>query len=444
MNKYQREKERIKRDKIEKQKRRNEKNKNFGNVKSVITHQNYFDALTKCRKGVNWKNSVQCYTINAPTEIDKTIKSLNCGKLPKLSNCKKIVIYERGKERIIIPITIRDRMTQRVICDNSLIPMIGNTLIYDNGASTKGKGVDFARKRVEKYFRNAINEYGADNVYALTYDFKSFFDSISHQTCLDILRELYGDEEMSGLIMSIVRSYQEAEIKLIADPTERQRQLNELYSNKRQGICLGSQISQILALIVPNKLDHFVKDKMGVKYYIRYMDDGLILSNDKKYLAELLKKMKIVVRELGLEFNTKKTRIVKMTKGVIFMKIKYNITKSGKLIKRLTRQGTVRMRRKLKKFRKLVNEGKMTLDDVYNSMQSWLAHANLVNAYKTKKSMLKLYNELFDGYRITKRFWHLVRNKVKGRNVPYEFLQIDKWERLRWCGNAGQFLEIPK
>lgn len=411
MNKFQRAKERISKDKQNKCSKQEEKSEKFGREEAVITYQNYFKALAKCRKGVNWKNSVQCYVINSPTEIDRTIKSLNCGKLPKLSSCKKIIIYERGKERIIIPITIRDRMTQRVICDNSLIPMIGNTLIYDNGASTKGKGVDFARKRVEKHFREAIKEYGAENVYALTYDFKSFFDSIPHQTCFDILRGLYADEEMSDLIMSIIRSYQEAEIKLIQDPIERQKQLDNLFNNKRQGICLGSQISQILALVVPNKLDHFVKDEMGIRHYIRYMDDGLILSNNKQHLMDLLEKMKVVVSELGLQFNEKKTRIIKMTKGIVFMKIKYNVTKTGKLIKRLTRAGIVRMRRKLKKLRRLVDIGKVKLDDVYNSTQSWLAHSYLALSYKTRRGMLRLYNSLFDGYRITKKFWHLVKKQ---------------------------------
>lgn len=410
----------------------------FGHISTTITFQNYIDALIKCRKGVTWKGSVQIYTINAPLEIKKAVELLNDGGFPKLSNCKKIIIYERGKQRIIIPITIKDRTTQRAICDNSLIPMIKNTLIYDNGASTKGKGVDFARKRVDKHIREAIKEYGADNLYALTYDFKSFFDSIPHSTCMKILREIYSDGDMADLVIRIVRSYQETEIiNTVQDKSERQKKLDKLYNDENCGICLGSQISQILALVVPNKLDHFVKDKMSVRHYIRYMDDGLILSNNKQYLMDLLEKMKVVVSELGLQFNEKKTRIIKMTKGIVFMKIKYNVTKTGKLIKRLTRAGIVRMRRKLKKLRRLVDIGKVKLDDVYNSMQSWLAHSYLALSYKTRRGMLRLYNSLFDGYRITKKFWHLVKNKKKGRNVPYEFLQTDKWERFRWSGNAG-------
>ena len=133
--------------------------------------------------------------------MSKTVDKLHNLELPKISSVRKITLYERGKERIIVPITIRDRMTQRVICDYSLIPVFKNKLIYDNGASMKGKGVDFTRKRVEKHIREAIKEYGADDLYALTFDFKSFFNSIPHQTCLNVLKDNYTDKRMIGLII---------------------------------------------------------------------------------------------------------------------------------------------------------------------------------------------------------------------------------------------------
>lgn len=89
------------------------------------------------------------------------------------------------------------------------------------------------------------------------------------------------------------------------------------------------------------------------------------------------------------------------------------------------------MRRKLKKFCRLVRLKIMTLDDVFNSIQSWLAHSKVASSYKTVKSMLKLYNELFDGYKVTKKYEH-----VKGGNHG-EILQADKWRKLRWCRNVA-------
>lgn len=425
MNKFQRAKIRINRDKIKKEERRSIKNRHFDNFDEVMYYQHYLDALTKCRIGVSWKGSVQLYTQNAITEISKTRAKLDNNELPKLTSTKRITLYERGKKRNIVPITIKDRMIQRVLCDYSLIPVLKDSLIYDNGASMKEKGVDFTRKRVEKHIREAYKEYDSD-MYALTFDFKSFFNSIPHKTCLKILKKYFRDKRIIGLVMAIIKSYQETEIRNIKDEEERNRQLALLKKNELNGICLGSQISQIMALVVPNVLDHYIKDKLGVKHYVRYMDDGIILSNDKDYLRVIYAEMVKIADNLGLKFNEKKTQIVKMTKGITFMKIRYIVTPSGKLIKKLHKSGIIRMRRKLKKFKKLVYMGSMSLDDVYNSFQSWVSHSYLANSYRTRKNMIKLYNELFDGYRVTKKYEHI----KGGKNG--ELLQIDKWQKYRW------------
>lgn len=430
MNKFQRAKIRINRDKQMKEENRSIKYRHYDNFDEVMYMQHYLDALQKCRVGVSWKGSVQLYTQNAITEISKTLTKLMDNKLPKLTSIKRITLYERGKKRNIVPITIKDRMIQRVLCDYALIPVLKDTLIYDNGASMKDKGVDFTRKRIEKHMRQAIKEYGSD-FYALTFDFKSFFNSIPHETCLRVLKKNFKDRRIIGIVMAIIKSYQETEIMAIRNPEERKRQLELLKKNKLSGICLGSQISQIMALVVPNLLDHYIKDKMGVKHYVRYMDDGIILSDDKEFLHNLYAGMIEITKELGLNFNEKKTQIVKMSKGITFMKIRYIVTPSGKLIKKLHKAGIIRMRRKLKKFRRLVDLGLMTLDDVYNSFQSWVAHSYLAQSYRTRKNMIKLYNELFDGYRVTKKYEHI----KGGKNG--ELLQTDKWHEYRWNCNVA-------
>lgn len=425
MTKYQRAKLRIARDKAAKLEKHKALYKDNDNFKSVMTMQNMCNALKKCRKGVNWKGTVQDYTEHSIVEMYNAHSSLRNGKLPNLTSTSRIVLYERGKKREIVPITIRDRMTQRVLCDHALVPVLKNKLIYDNGASMKDKGVEFTRQRLNLHLGQAIKEYGAE-FYALTFDFKGFFDSIPNRTCLDVLSNSFTDRYIQGLTMAIVKSYEKATIRCIKDEAVKEERLRILNNNLSKGICLGSQVSQIMALAAPNKLDHFIKDMCGIKHYIRYMDDGVIFSDSKVFLHDLLEKMKEICDKLGLTFNVKKTRIVKVSRGFVFMKVRYRVTSTGKIIRTLTRAGIVRMRRKLKKFRRLVNEGKITLDDVYNSMQSWLAHSKVALAYHTRRNMLKLYNQLFDGYRITKKWEHM----KGGKNG--ELLQADKWRDFRW------------
>lgn len=430
MTKYQRAKARIARDRALKAEKRSEKFKYNDNFNSVISTQHFIEALGKCRKGVSWKGSVQKYTQNAIVEISRTVNSLENGVLPELSSVNRIVLYERGKRREIVPITIRDRMTQRVLCDYALVPVLQNSLIYDNGASMKNKGVDFARKRLVGHLQKAVKEYGSE-FYILTFDFKSFFDSIPHQTCLDVLNQNFTDRYIKGLTMAIIKSYEKSVINRTYTGEEREKMLERLNKNRSHGICLGSQISQIMALVVPNKLDHYVKDQRKFKHYIRYMDDGMVISDSKEALHQLYAEMKQIADELGLTFNDKKTRIVKSTRGFVFMKVRYRIAPTGKIIKSLTKAGIVRMRRKLKKFRGLVDRGDMTLDDVYNSMQSWLAHTKVAMSYHAKRNMLKLYNDLFDGYKLTKKYEHI----KGGKNG--ELLQTDKWHEFRWDCHAA-------
>lgn len=425
MTKYQRAKQRIARDKAAKLEKHKVLYKDNDNFQSVMTMQNMCNALKKCRKGVNWKGTVQDYTEHAIVEMYNAHSSLHNGKLPNLTSTSRIILYERGKKREIVPITIRDRMTQRVLCDHALVPVLKNKLIYDNGASMKDKGVEFTRQRLNLHIGQAIKEFGAE-FYALTFDFKGFFDSIPHMTCLNVLSDSFTDRYIQGLTMAIVKSYEKATIRCIKDEQLKSEKLRMLNDNLSKGICLGSQVSQIMALAAPNKLDHFIKDMCGIKHYIRYMDDGVIFSNNKASLHDLLEKMRNICDMLGLTFNTKKTRVVKVSRGFVFMKVRYRVSSTGKIIRTLTRAGIVRMRRKLKKFNRLVNEGEITLDDVYNSMQSWIAHSKVALSYHTKRNMLKLYNQLFNGYRLTKKWEHM----KGGKNG--ELLQTDKWEGFRW------------
>lgn len=430
MTKYQRAKKRIARDKALKESHHNELYSNYDCFDKVVTMQHLCDALQKCRKGVRWKGTVQDYTAHAIEEMYYAYSSLHNGKLPNLTSTSRIVLYERGKRREIVPITIRDRMIQRVLCDYALVPVFKNQLIYDNGASMKDKGVEFTRSRLNKHLVEAAKEYGSD-FYVLIFDFKSFFDSIPHHVCKAELKRCFKDKWIQGLTMAIIKSYEKSTIKSIKNKRIRDDRLKCLNDNNSKGICLGSQVSQIMALAAPNPLDHFIKDECGVKHDIRYMDDGIIMSDSKEFLHELLIQMKEICDSLGLTFNQKKTRIVKASRGFVFMKVHYKVNKNGKIVRRLTRAGIVRMRRKLKKFRRLVDVGRISLDDVYNSIQSWLAHSKVALSYRTKKSMLKLYNELFNGYRITKKWEHM----KGGKNS--ELLQTDKWRNLRWNCDAA-------
>lgn len=390
--KYKRIKARIERDKIKRIERQNFKQNNLENT---ITFQNYLSALKKCNKNVSYKKSVQHFNMFAIENIHRIINDIRNGEPPVTKEVPKIIIMERGKERIITPIAFYDRITQRVICDNILTPYLSKSLIYDNGASMKGKGVSFARKRIMKHLQKAVKKCG-NNFYVLSFDFKSFFDSIPHAQCKNILNNSIKDRDIKNLILKIIVSYAISDIEQSnKSSSEKENLINEIFKLNGRGICLGSQISQLMALSVPNQIDHLIKEKWKIKGYERYMDDGIIIHHDKGCLKRILKSIIECAKSLGLFLNLKKTKIVKVSKGFTFLKIRYFVTKTGKIVRKLTRGSIVRMRRKLKKFKKMVDNKKMTIEDVKASLQSWLAYSKSALSFRTKKNMICLYRNTF-------------------------------------------------
>ena len=200
--------------------------------------------------------------------------------------------------------------------------------------------------------------------------------------------------------MKIARMYQENELHEIADEEERAAKAEQLRRHKGIGLTLGSQESQTMALVIPNGIDHAVKDKLGVRAYERYMDDTMAAGPSKEELKHVGQTIQSEASEVGLSMNAKKTAITKASKGMKFLQIYYKVTDTGHLVKNLARAGIVRMRRKLKAFARMVQRGVMRLDDAFASFSAWFGNSFHADAYHTRKRMLSLYWRLFHGYRM--------------------------------------------
>ncbi len=390
---------RIARDKARKAAKRQAAVEKHGTYENVITLQNLHRSLRKRRKNVEWKGSVQSYLAHAIVKIKRSKDELLRGEVNINRAIKRMTIYERGKRRDIHAIMIDSRVIQGVLCDASITPLTQPSLIYDNPASTKHKGISHARNRILKMLREQIKRSGP-NSYALLTDYTGFFDSIPHAVCKEKLKKAGMDDRLCDLTMSYIKMYQAQDYSFIEDPVEREQMYIKLANDEDSGATLGSQISQDMALVVPNDVDHAVKDRCGMKGYIRYMDDSYTGHGDKQVLQAVYDVIKQESNAIGLKLNEKKTHIVKFTRGFMFLKVHYIVTDTGKIIKKMAKAGIVRMRRKLKKFVRLVQQGKMRMDDVFNSFNSWRGNAKKYSqSYRARKAMLVLYNKLFKRYR---------------------------------------------
>lgn len=267
-------------------------------------------------------------------------------------------------------LAISEKVVQRCLCDNALVPAMQRTFVYDNGASVKGKGYTFAVNRITEHLHRHYRKYGQDG-YILIFDFSKFFDNISHELVKRMIRKEFTDERIISLSDYSIDAF------------------------GVKGLGLGSQISQVLALASANKLDHFVKEILRIKSYARYSDDGYLIHPSKEYLHKCLDAITALCNELNITLNTKKTQIIKLSHGFTWLKIRFFLTKTGKVIRKICKKSITKQRRKLKKLRKKLDEGKIEYMDVVQSFQSWRSHSSNFNAYHTIKNMEKLYNQLF-------------------------------------------------
>ena len=347
----------------------------------VFTYEHLLLSAYKCKNGVSWKSSVQNYMNNVHMNVSRTYDELHSGKF-KYSSTYEFDTYERGKKRHIKSMHIRERVVQKCLCDYCLSPILNKSFIYDNGASLKGKGLTFTIDRLKKMLRKHYSKFGI-NGYVLLFDFSDYFGSISHSKAMELISKYITDTRLLSLI--------EQSIKIYADKTSSNN------TDDYVGIGLGSQLSQIFALLIANPIDHMIKDKLGFKHYIRYMDDGIVICEDKEKLRKLLADINAKADELGLKLNTRKTKIVKLTHGFEFLKKRTYLCENGKIIMKISRQSITRMRRKLKKFKKLLDKNLITIDNIECSYKSWRGFASQFNNYFTIINMDALYKDLF-GY----------------------------------------------
>lgn len=339
------------------------------NYEEVFSYKNLYTSYKCCRRGVAWKASVQKYITQAPLNVLHTHRQLMAGKF-KSPGFYEFDLYERGKHRHIRSTVISERVVQRCLCDNALVPVLERTFIYDNGASMKYKGYDFAVRRITQHLQEHYRKHGQEG-YVLLFDFSKFFDNVSHAIVKQQLHDQFTDERLLALTEHFIDAF------------------------GGKGLGLGSQISQVLALASANRLDHYVKEVLRIRGYGRYMDDGYLIHPSKTYLQECVVHIQAICDMLGITLNRKKTQIVKLSHGFTWLKIRFFLTESGKVVKKIYKRSVTRMRIKLKKLHRKMAAGKMTFSDVFATWQSWKSYAEKFDAYHTVQNMAKLYAQLF-------------------------------------------------
>ena len=340
---------------------------------AVFSFSNLYKAYKLSCRSVGWKGSVQSYRSNIIMNLSRTYNEIHTGTF-KSNGFYEFDLFERGKLRHIRSVDIKERIVQRCLCDNCLVPIISRSFIYDNGASLKNKGITFSIERIKTHLHRFFREHNSNEGYILQYDFSKYFDTLPHKKVYEVIDKYITDERLNRLSRYFVGVF------------------------GTQGLGLGSQVSQILSLGCANDIDHHLKEVLRCRYYGLYMDDGYIISDSKEFLHECYNALIEICERTGITLNRKKTQIRKISSGFTFLKVRFFLTRTGRIIAKLAHDSVVRMRRKLKKFYFKVKDGIMRFADVVSSMQSWLGHTLRKNAYRCRMAMIKLFYTIFKDY----------------------------------------------
>ncbi|HLB53389.1 MAG TPA: reverse transcriptase/maturase family protein [Chlamydiales bacterium] len=276
------------------------------------------------------------------------------------------------KQRHISKASVRDRLVHQVVYD-SLTHILDKKFIFHSFSSRLGKGthigVDQLRKMIKKVSCN-----GFKPCFALKMDIRRFFDTIHHPTLKLLLRKYIKDENAMRLIEMIIDSFK------VSD---------------EHGIPLGNVTSQLFANVYLHKLDEFIKQQLREKFYIRYCDDFIILSNNKSHLQTLIVSIReFLSQNLQLDLHPKKVIIAKLTSGIDFLG--YVLFEHHTLMRARTKQ---RMKKRLQTAFEEYLIGvtdPMSMNQKLQSYLGLLSHADqhnlaigLTNAYRTKSKKSK-------------------------------------------------------
>ena len=375
-------------------------------IEIVADPNNLIKSFHKVKKSSGWKYSTQQVEVNLLKYINTLSKSLLDGTY-RQSKGKEFVLNEQGKLRVIKALAPQDLIVQHSLCDFVILPAIKKLLIHDSGASLKGKGLSFTRRRFEQHLFNYYTHYGNEG-YILKIDFRKFFDNIKHKELIEIFDNVFQDEEIKNLLERILEPYKidvsysdnENIIDEVFNSLDYSKIKKELKTGKRymeKSVGIGSPFSQLAGLFFPHYIDNYCKIVKGIKYCDVYMDDRIIIHNDKEFLKDLLKEIEKLATTIGIHIHKDKTQIIKLSRGFTFLKTKYILTKTGKIIRKIPKDVVVRERRKLKTLARLVKNGVLTKEYFEQQYLAWRGDKRKYKAFHTLQNIDKLYKDLLGG-----------------------------------------------
>ncbi|MCM1531970.1 MAG: reverse transcriptase/maturase family protein [Ruminococcus flavefaciens] len=353
----------------------------------AFTIETLREAYYIVRRGKKFREISIRYHMNLHKNLVHLLNRLKSGKyyLDRVSTFK---VYE-PKERDVIADFFEDKIVQDVLCKRVLRVILMPRFIHDNYASQPGKGTHHGVQRIQHFMMSHVNQQNFSNDgWVVAGDIAKFFYSIDHTICKQMIGSLLIDELLRKLLYIQIDACTAVLNPYVDDDAD------------DIGLCIGFQCSQWLSNMYLDPLDHFVKEKLRVKYYGRYADDFLLICNTKNEASHALKEINTFVRDsLSLKLN-KKSYIHPFNQGICFLgyHMWYNPATHG-IDMHIRSKSIARMERRTKVLMKLVRSGELSIQSAISSVESWYSYAKhgetakVLYAYLWAKMKLMEANE---------------------------------------------------
>ena len=335
---------------------------------AIYDYENLYEAYRSARQGKTQRSEVMAFTRNLEENLIELQNEL-IWRAYRVGRYREFYVND-PKKRLIMALPFRDRVIQWAIY-RQINPLLDKRYIPTSYACRIGGGTQRAVHQLQQYIRHTPGR-----VYVLKLDVSKYFYRIDHGVLLDILHRIFKDPDLLELLRRIIDDDQGGGLFGIdIDTGERETGV---------GMPIGNLTSQMFANLYLNEADQFAKHGLRAKRYIRYMDDMVIVSNDKAYLRDCWQAMDdFLLSHLKLKLNCKST-IQAARDGIDFCG--YRVWRDHI---RLRQKSALKMKRRLRYLRGAYSRGEVELGEVTASLTSYLGLLKHCDGYRLKQSIVR-------------------------------------------------------
>jgi retron-type reverse transcriptase len=348
--------------------------KRFKNLfEQIVDYENLWNAYLNSRSGKRFRGEVLKFSNNVEENLIEIQNEL-IWKTYKVGRYREFYVFE-PKKRLIMALPFKDRVVQWAIYQ-VIEPLLDKQFIGDSFACRKGKGTQRAAGRLQYWTRKMDRSH--KNPYYLKLDISKYFYRIDHDVLLSILKRKIKDNDLIWLLETIIHSEDTKFGVPLGDHQFERDRIDGI------GMPIGNLVSQLFANLYLNELDQYAKHELKLHHYIRYMDDIIILHEDKNELWKVLEEIDLFLKfDLKLQLNNK-TQIRPISTGIDF--VGFRIWPTHRKLRKSTTQ---KMRKRLKWLRKAYARNVVDLENVTPVMASYLGMMKHASCYLLRKKILK-------------------------------------------------------